>query len=183
MTIRYRALSQEWCPIITIGTGDLSDDHVAAQAAERRLSRILASWEDTPYAAGQGHRGVGCDCVRATVLILAEWMRWQAPKLDTLPPDAALHSRRSAIQALRRIRRALPKHSRVRRPERLQPGDVLITGHPQGGPGHAIIVGAERNTLWQAVMNCGFQRCGWALPIEHSRIYAVLRFDDLASAA
>lgn len=178
--VYYAPLRLEWSPIIV--PGHCSDAQINAQRAERRLARILSSWEGTPYAAGQGHRKVGCDCVRATVLILAEWMRWEAPKLDTLPPDAALHDRKGAIRALHRIRRALPPHKRLRGARRAQPGDVLITGHPGGGPGHAIIVGTDRNTLWQATKGAGFVRCGWALPADYSKLYAVLRFDDLSGS-
>lgn len=172
----YRPLHLEWCPIKL--NGDWSVDHERAIRSEKRLCRILRSWENTPYAAGQGHRQVGCDCVRATVLILAEWMRWDVPEFETLPPDASLHDRKGAMRALHRIRRALPAHERLRDTRRCQPGDVLITGHPNGGPGHAIIVGTERNTLWQATRSAGFVRCGWALPSEHSKLYAVLRFCD-----
>lgn len=180
--IRYLPIRGcDWEPL-KLGEGHLSDDLVASQRAERRLARILASWEGTPYAAGQGYRGVGGDCVRATVLILSEWMRWSPPSLTTLPPDAALHDRVGAMRGLHRIRRALPPHTRLRGVLRAQPGDVLITGHPSGGPGHAIIVGPQRNTLWQATQSAGFARCGWALPPEFARLYAVLRFDRRESA-
>jgi len=176
----YRPLNLQWCPLL-IGDGDISEDYARSQRAERRLARILNSWRDTPYAAGQGHRGVGTDCVRATVMILAEWMRWQAPKLNTLPADAALHSPITAVRGLRAIRRALPANRRIRT-LRVQPGDVLITGHPKGGPGHAIIVGTRENTLWQATQGAGYQECGWALPPEYSKLYGVLRFTEREGA-
>lgn len=180
MSIFYAPLRLDWRPI-KIEYGGIPD-HAAAQRAERRLARILGSWEGTPYLHGQRHKGVGCDCVGATVGVLAEWMQWKVPQFKTLPPDAALHDREGAIKALLAIRRALPPHSQVEHAKSAQPGDVLITGHTNGGPGHAIIVGTDRNTLWQATKSAGFVRCGWALPPEHCRLYAVLRFDDLSGA-
>lgn len=150
----------------------------ASDRSAARLGRILRSWEGTPYAAGGGYRGVAADCVRSTVLILSEWVRARVPHIETLPPDASLHSRWGAIRGLIRIRRALPEHVRLRHPTAVQPGDVLITGHPAGGPGHSIIVGTERNTLWQATQSAGFVRCGWGLPADYARLYAVLRFCD-----
>lgn len=181
--IHYHKLtSTAWSPLRL--EGEFSDDLAASQRAERRLARVLASWEGTPYAAGQGHRGVGGDCVRATVAILSEWMRWPLVPLDTLPPDASLHSRQGAMRGLHRIRRALPPHVRLRgdAKRRAQPGDVLVTGPLLGGPGHAIIVGPRENTLWQAT-HAGFLMSGWALPASHVRLFAVLRFVERASAA
>jgi hypothetical protein len=172
----FGQLYVRWAPL-RLGTGDTQDDHIDSQRSQNRLARILASWEGTPYAEGQGYRSVGCDCVRATVLILAEWMRWTPPAIETLPPDAALHNKLGAIRALRGIRKSLPPHFRIRRPRVVEPGDVLITGAPQGGPGHAIIVGTTENTLWQATRHSGFQRCGWCLPTDYAKLYAVLRFD------
>ena len=177
MNIRYTPLNMEWAPL------DIPGEPANSARSSARLARILKSWEDTPYMAGQGYKGVGADCVRATVAIMAEWIRWPTPSYTTLPPDAALHDRRGAIKALYRILRALPAHERVRgRAKKVYPGDVLITGHPNGGPGHAIIVGADRNTLWQATQSAGFIRCGWALPPEFCRVYAVMRFRDLSGS-
>lgn len=161
----YQQLKLTWEPL------DVRD----SERMGGRLSRILESWRGTPYAVGQGHRGVASDCVRSTVLILAEWMQWEAPDIHTLPPDAGLHTRLEAVRALRAIRRALPPNKRLKS-KLVQPGDVLITGHSQGGPGHAIIVGPRRNTLWQATQNSGYEECGWALPPEYAKLYAVLRF-------
>jgi cell wall-associated NlpC family hydrolase len=178
--IHYAPLRIDWMPLDA--SANSMPNHADAQKAERRLARILKSWENTPYLHGQRHKGVGCDCVGATVGVLAEWMRWEVPEFKTLPPDAALHDREGAIRALLAIRRALPAHSEIKNAQRAQPGDVLITGHTNGGPGHAIIVGTERNTLWQATQSAGFVRCGWALPPEYCKLYAVLRFDDLSGA-
>lgn len=170
----YAPLNLSWAP--------LAGPQQKAEKAHARLARILRSWEGTPYLHGQGERGVGSDCVRSTINILAEWMRWTVPNYETLPADRALHDKVGAIRALRQIRRALPSHSRLRGVPMAQPGDVLITGHPAGGPGHVIIVGTERNTLWQATQSAGFVKGGWALPCEYSRLFAVLRFDNICDS-
>tara|TARA_R110002095_G_C4251957_1_gene240442 strand:+ start:36382 stop:36918 length:537 start_codon:yes stop_codon:yes gene_type:complete len=177
MNIRYAPLRMKWAPLAIEG----ETENVVRSTD--RLRRILRSWEDTPYMAGQGYKGVGADCVRATVAIMAEWIRWAKPDFTTLPPDAALHNRQGAIRALITILRSLPSHHRVRGPAKVvYPGDVLITGHTNGGPGHAVIVGTEKNTLWQATQTAGFLKCGWALPPEFCRVYAVMRFRDLSGS-
>jgi len=173
----YQPLRIKWAPL------SIDGEKENVTRSVKRLERILQSWESTPYMVGQGHRGVGGDCVRSTVAILSEWIRWEVPTFTTLPPDAAMHSRKGAIKALYKILRSLPAHTRVRgRASVVHPGDVLITGHTSGGPGHAIIVGTQKNTLWQATQYAGFVKCGWALPPEFCRVYAVMRFRDLSGS-
>lgn len=166
----HRPLRRLWAPM------RLHDQEVTGRAT-RRLAKILRSWEGTPYGAGQALRGVAGDCVRSTVSIVCEWLRLPMPALATLPQDAALHNRRGAIRGLHRIRRALPPHTRLKGLE-LQPGDIIVTGPPHGGPGHAIIVGTERANLWHTNPEAGMLRCGWALPPQHSKLFAAYRFDE-----
>ena len=148
-----------------------------SERSQARLARVLRSWDNTPYAAGQGHRGVGTDCVRSVVLILCEWARKQAPDIDTLPPDAALHSRESAIVSMRAIMEALSE-SCVVQGCTVMPGDVIVVGSHKGGPGHAIIVGAEQNTLWQSTPAGAFATIArtagiWSVPSASMIICAV----------
>lgn len=170
--VRHLPLSLTWEPL-NIG------DTEGSIRSWKRLHRILKSWENTGYAAGQGHRGVGTDCVRSVVLILGEWCRHETPDIATLPPDASLHCRVSAIESMRAIIRSLPSSQRVLS-RRTQPGDVLIVGPAAGGPGHAIIVGPEKNTLWQTSSSSGFNRCGWTLT-PGSRVFEIRRFLDLST--
>lgn len=161
-----RALGLTWAPLV--------DD-----SKQQHLRVILKSWEGTPYAAGSGVRGVASDCVRSTILVLSEWMRWAVPEIKTMPADASMHSRQGAMRGLHRIRRALPPHHRVRDSQTIQPGDVLITGPIGGGPGHSIIVGAEAHTLWQSLPSAGFQKWPCVLPPAQV-LFAVLRLNEVS---
>lgn len=176
MVETYSTMPIQWVPLI-IGSPESSEDLAHSRAMERRLARILASWEGTPYMAGQGLRGVAADCVRSMVSIICEWVKQPVPELETLPNDAAMHTRRGAIRSMYTIRRKLPPHKRVRVQDAktVRPGDILVTGARSGGPGHAIIVGPQRNTLWHAT-STGFNKCGWALPLEYTRLMAVIHF-------
>lgn len=174
--MRFRPLLKTWRPIVHL------DPEIGARAT-RRLAKILHSWEGTPYGAGQGVRGVAGDCIRATVAIACEWLRTPMPELRTLPQDASLHNRTGAIRGLHRIRRVLPPHYRLSPDDPLEPGDVLVTGPAHGGPGHAILVGPERNNLWQTNPMAGFLRCGWALPFPQVKLFACYRFVEREKGA
>lgn len=116
------------------------------------LAAVLAGWKGTAYQPGAQERGEGVDCVRFVCAALDELRGTKTP-IETLPQDAALHDPAQARAAMLRLRRAYGPADRVDLlgdTLMVEPGDVLVTGRAGGGPGHAMIVGAQRNTLWEA---------------------------------
>jgi hypothetical protein len=114
-----------------------------------RLERILLSWEDTPYSPGQQEKREGVDCIRFGCAVLDEL--YCRPETD-LPPraaDASMHDREGAFSVMREIMRRYPNHVTVTDGQ-VEPGDILVVGPRNGGPGHMMIVGHARNTVWQA---------------------------------
>lgn len=140
---------------------------------EARLGEVLRSWDRTPYHAGWAAKGQGVDCVRFVCAVLDELHGTRTP-LSTLPPDASLHDARGSAAALRTIRALFPEHETVRSGP-LQPGDVLVTGPSDGGPGHAMIAGPLRNSLWHSTGR-GVQRTGLRYAgLTHNRLFRIYR--------
>lgn len=121
------------------------------------LERPLLAWERTPYRSGQQARGAGVDCVRFVCAILDELFGKTTP-IETLPQDAALHARATAILVMKKIRQLYQPAERVT-DGTLEPGDVLVTSRPGGGPGHALIAGPRRWELWESTLD-GVHRTG-----------------------
>ena len=122
------------------------------QAAQARLGAVLESWRGTPYMSGQRCKGVGVDCVRFVIAVFDEMNGTDTP-VKTVPGDVAQHAPEVARAALELLLRSFDC-SRVREPY-LEPGDVIVTGPNAGGPGHAMIVGAERRMCWHAAPATG----------------------------
>ena len=78
------------------------------------------------------------------------------------------------MRAMIQIKRLYP-HCKVLRNQGLEPGDLLVVGPPGGGPGHAMIVGWEPNTLWHCIPQVGVERSGWALVAGQQRIFRAYR--------
>ena len=140
-----------------------------------RLREEFQSWEGTPYIPDQQAKGVGVDCVRFVCAIM-DALRGTTQKIETLPADVALHNRAGAFSVMRKIMRlyepfmALGPHNPF-----VYPGDVLITG--KAGPGHAMIVGPDPNTIWHAT-SPRVQRTGFTLP-SNERVFRVYRLMGL----
>ena len=113
-------------------------------AVEARLMAILRSWDGTPHMDGQQCCGVAVDCVRFVSAVLDE-LSGTRTELERLPQDASFHNADICWKALRQFMQAFPSTDVGR--GSVQPGDVLITGPKNGGPGHAIVVGADQ-ALW-----------------------------------
>jgi len=111
--------------------------HDQNRELEQRLYKILLSWEDTPYCAGQQCRGVAVDCVRFVSAVLDE-MLCMSNKMERLPQDASFHNPQLVKRGFRKF---LKRYPSVKVEGAVQPGDVLIMGPKNGGPGHAAIVG------------------------------------------
>lgn len=161
--MRLRPMPLQWEPM---RVGDPLDDELALRA----LRRELESWEGTPYMAGQQRKGEGVDCVRFVCAVL-DFLGGTSTPLPSLPPDTALHSRATAIAAMLRMRRLFEP---VEEPGRsVQPGDLVVVGPRDGGPGHALIVGCRPWELWEAG-TAVVQRVGWSIP-ERSSLFATYR--------
>lgn len=147
------------------------------ERAQNRLRDVLCSWEGTPYGIGQCAKGAGVDCVRFIVATLWEmdgkWAPGAVDTLRTLPSDASLHARGSAVAGMKAIARALEPIGPVGKGLVVQPGDILVVGPETGGPGHGIIVGPDASTLWEAGSRC-VQKIGCGLP-DGIELFAIWR--------
>lgn len=151
-------------------------------SAQRRLGEVLETWRRTPYASGQRLRGVAADCIGGVFGSIDDMDGRQRAQDPSLPSDTALHSPKSAYKAVAAIRRIYAPAKRLRPVDgkiRVQPGDLLVVGTSLGGPGHLMIVGAKRNTIWHASNSAeGFCQTGWALGDGFERLFAVYRLGD-----
>jgi len=144
------------------------------------LATLLRSWEGTPYLPAQQMQGVGVDCVRFVCAIYDALLQRKRTAMPILPQDTALHDRKKAIRAMRQIRRLYPEMAPVRNPRFVEPGDLLVVGETTGGPGHAILVGPERNTLWQTG-TLGVYKGGFGLIDTSQQLFRVYRLRDRES--
>lgn len=145
-----------------------------------RLAAEILPWDGTRYAKGQSVRSVAANCVGFFVRVyegLYGLDRWRIP---TVADDAAFHSPPTARRALR----ALIEHFRPfiigrsvvspgGEPVNVSPGDVIVSGPHRGGPGHVLIVGWRRNTMWHAASPSGVHMTGMTIP-QHA-VYRVYR--------
>lgn len=146
----------------------------SAPRFEARLGRILAEWEGTPYFAGSGAKRGGTDCVRFVVSVLDELLGRETPDIETLPEDVALHDRTAAIRGMKAIRRRYNGQTVVGID--VEPGDVLVSGPAEGGPGHAMIVGPGR-TLWHSTSAAGVARVGWSFANHVHKVFRIYRLE------
>ncbi len=148
-----------------------------ANAIEARMEKILAGWEGTTYMSGQQLKGEKADCIGFVFGVVDELYGRPSPTRDVLPPDTSMHSREKAIGTMRTLRRLYAPNTPVADGS-LEPGDIIVTGHVQGGPGHVMIVGPRRNTLWHCNEGIGARQTGIGFISGHQIIYGVYRFDD-----
>lgn len=153
---------------------------VLADHFEERLATILEKWRGTPYMAGQQCLGAGVDCVRFVAAVLDELYHRAPVPIATLPPDAALHSREGAIAGMKRIRELYMPNDAIEDGS-IEPGDVLVTGPRNGGPGHAMIVGPRPSELWHAAGDAvHMSGLGFA---GETKVFRVYRMRDRSVAA
>ncbi len=138
-----------------------------------RLTKVLRSWESTPYRPGQQCKGVGADCVRFALAVIDEMRGIPLRRLPSVPADAAWHSPTRARSGMKKLYRLYLPFDRIPIGRgRVEPGDVLVTGPRAGGPAHMIIVGARKNTLWQAKSQY-IAETGWS--IGNQRLMRIFR--------
>jgi len=147
-------------------------------AVAARFGSILSSWEWTRYLPGCQRKGQGVDCVRFVAGVLDELYGFARAATDRLPQDIALHRPEGARAAMRKILRIYSPHERVTGIS-VQPGDIFVIGEPQGGPGHAMIVGPRKNTLWHATL-LGVHFTGFGQYAGLTTVHEVYRMRDRA---
>ena len=151
-------------------------DFEGSDLVTKRIEKVCQDWNHTPYIPGQQAQGEGVDCVRFVCAVLDELYG-----LDhTIPrevQDKSLHDPAGAMKVTALVRAYYPDHKDLATADRcVEPGDIIITGHALGGPGHAILVGAGRNTLWQA-SRVAVRMGGLALISQYQQIFGIVRPD------
>ena len=145
------------------------------------LDRCLYAWLGTPYESGQSFIQRGADCTGAVFGVIDTIDGRKRMEPAGFPHDGSLHDRAGAIRTVREIvRRYSPCHKVEPADDGLyyvEPGDIVVTGMPGGGPGHVEIVGARPNELFHAQPAPGFHQGGWSF-LEQQILYAIYRIDD-----
>ena len=137
----------------------------------------MRSWLGTKYVRGQSCKGAGVDCVGFVLGIINEMCRWgdRVKRVD-FPQDASMHNPRGALAVMKQIADTFAPYERVEGTGIVEPGDVIVVGPQNGGPGHGMIVGAQKNTIWhstgRAVQFTGMD----SLRITRLRIFRVYRY-------
>ncbi len=145
------------------------------------LFRELGRWAGTPYESGQSYCQRGADCTGSIFGVVDALDGRARMQPAGFPHDGSLHNRAGAIKAVREIvSRYSPCH-KLESDEngiyQVEPGDIVVTGVPGGGPGHVEIVGAFENELWHSMPTPGFHQGGWSF-LEQQVLYAVYRIED-----
>lgn len=145
------------------------------------LGSVLNRWAGTRYESGQSYCQRGADCTGSVFGVIDELDGRARMRPAGFPHDASLHDRPGAIVAVREIvRRYSPCHKIEADTDRkfhVEPGDIVVTGSPGGGPGHVEIVGANRNELWHSLPQSGFHQGGWSF-FDTQVLYAIYRIED-----
>lgn len=150
-------------------------------AISKSLDKALREWEGTPYESGQRFKQRGADCIGAIFGVVDQIDGRSRAAYPGMPQDTAMHNRATAVVAVRELLRRYAPAEKVEglpgEPLLVEPGDVLVTGAPGGGPGHVEMVGARKNELWHALPGAGFHQGGWGL-LNCQVLYAVYRIMD-----
>ena len=174
MRAKIHMLRANWTPL-SIGGAD-------TQELSERIEKMLQSWEGTKYVSGQRFKGEGADCIGFGFAAIDEIDGRERAASPSLPADTALHNPDTARQAVKDIRRLYAPARLIRPAKRgltnLQPLDILVVGPSAGGPGHLMLVGPQRNTIWHCIQNSGVSRTGWGLTTGFERLQGVYRLGD-----
>jgi len=162
--MQFYKIDFKWCPM----PPELSKQNAA-------LERVLLEWENTPYFSGSAVKQAGVDCVR---FVCAVFKELEGDPLDNdtiklLPPDAAMHNRSGAILVMKYILNLLQPIKEISSQE-VEPGDILVVGPANGGPGHAMIVTPWKNVLMHAG-TAKVCRTGFHLATHYQKVFKVFR--------
>lgn len=139
---------------------------------DERVLELLRGWQGTPYMEGSQVQGVGVDCFRFVCAVL-DALEGSRTHVGHIPADQSLHDRRGAYTAFREVLKRYEPFEVVK-DKVIEAGDVFITGPKHGGPGHAMIAGPNRGTIWHCPgPNQKVCMTGQAHPGRLFRIYRV----------
>lgn len=145
------------------------------------LAAELERWRGTRYESGQSFPQRGADCTGSVFGVVDAIDGRARMQPAGFPHDASIHDRAGAIRTVREIVRRYSPCVKLEPDEsgvfQVEPGDIVVTGAPNGGPGHVEIVGPRKNELWHAQPSCGFHQGGWSF-LEQQVLYAVYRIED-----
>lgn len=136
-------------------------------------------WMGTKYMSGQSLRGKYADCIGFVCRWLCDIRRIPAAEIPRIPSDTCFHSPETARAALHDLLRIYAPVEKVE-DGWVEPGDIVITGPPGGGPGHVMLVGARENTLWHCNRSVGVCQVGFSFIDDAQRLVAVYRPTDKA---
>lgn len=126
-----------------------------------RLEMILFSWKGTPYSPNKRVKKYGVDCIRFVTGVIDELCGIEHVPCRTLPSDISFHDKATAMAGMKTFVR---NYDFVKVTTRLvQPGDVLITGPNNGGPGHGVLAGIVPNTLFESSFGVGVHQIGLSI--------------------
>lgn len=152
---------------------DLRSPSLTGDQSEHLL-RTMQSWLGTPYrlfSQTPGRSG-GTDCVRY-IGALGDALQGTQTEIPRVLSDVSFHCPETAKSGMRFLMRAFSM--RVV-PETdwhgLQESDVIISGPPGGGPGHAMMA-AKDKFIYHCNLGSGVSRCG--LDLHGYEFFAVLR--------
>jgi cell wall-associated NlpC family hydrolase len=115
-----------------------------------RIEKCLREWEGTRYMQGQGCKGKATDCLRFFIGFLTEAQDYRKPEFNNVPQDASLHNKKIVMEVVRQVIKIYGPCEKVFDTKAIEPGDFIVTGPKNGGPGHVIIVGTKQGHLWEA---------------------------------
>jgi len=142
-----------------------------------QMEEILERWNGTPYGSGQRLCGVAADCIGFGTGAIDDIDGRPRAQDPSIPPDTALHDPKRSAAAVLALVRAYEPAVQVTN-SKLQPFDLIVVGPNEGGPGHAMLVGPQRNTLWHCTKGVGVHKAGWCLGDGYNRLFAAYRMGD-----
>ena len=143
----HRCIMLSWRPLDHV---DMQENisYQQARMIEKRLKRVLRSWQGTPYREGSCRKGAGVDCVRFMCAVADELYGYSRELPSRLPADRALHDPEGARAAMRALLR-LYSPLKVVSDNVVEPGDAVVVGPRGGGPGHVLLAGFDSlHPLW-----------------------------------
>ena len=170
MIFKYSLLEHKWRPLT--GFSDIMSKKILLN-----ITAELDSWEGTPYMGGQQVKGQFVDCVRFLTGVYDNLFKIKRSKPPRLYPDCCIHSPKDAWNALQLVLDLYSNQFERVTDLDLEPGDFIVVGPKNGGPGHGMIVGYKNNTLWHCVFP-GVHWTGWALTTNIHKIFRIYRAKD-----
>jgi hypothetical protein len=163
-----RTLSPIWSPL------DIGGRDVSATLLE--MENILLAWQGTEYGSGQRCRGSAADCIGFACGALDDIDGRSRARDPRVPADSCLHDPERSREAIRDLLAVYAPWEAVHGP--LQPFDAVLAGPAGGGPGHVLLVGPRRNTLWHCSQALGVHQSGWAFGPGYESLHAAYRLGD-----